>query len=111
MHIHEQQQGAVAVLKPDGPVSGDDGKVLRERASRAAEQNMGRIVLDMSAVPFVDSGGLEALYDVAQAQGESGRVLCLVAANATLREVFELTGMASHYEYYEDVQGAIRSFL
>ncbi len=111
MQIHEQQQGAVAVLRPDGQINSAEAPTLRARFQDAARQNMGRVVLDLAGVPFVDSAGLEALSDAGQLQGESGRVLCLVGANATLREVFELTGLADQFEYFEDVQAAVRSFM
>ena len=111
MQIHEQQQGAVMVLKPDGPVNSGVGELLRTRFEEAAQQNMGRVVMDLSEVPFVDSEGLEAFSDAGRLQSESGRVLCMVGANATLREVFELTGIADQFEYYEDAQSAVRSFM
>ena len=51
-------------------------------------------MVDLSAVPFVDSKGLEALVEVTEEMGKSGQVLRLCAANKTVREVLELTDLA-----------------
>jgi anti-anti-sigma factor len=72
---------------------------------------MGRFVVDMSAVPYVDSGGLEALADVSEELGRGGQTLRLCAANKTVREVLELTDLASLFDHFDDANTAVRSFL
>ena len=111
MEIAEQTKGAVTVLKPRGPLCGGDAESFKRRASEAAVSAMGRMVVDASAIPFVDSRGLEVLLDLSEQLGDSGQTLRLCAANETLREVLELTDLASMFEYYEDVNAAVRSFL
>ena len=111
MVIREQQHGAVTILKPEGPIVEAEASDLRTRVEQAMKNHLGRVVLDMSAVPLVDSGGLEALVDVADQVSSSGRWLKLCSANRTLREVLELTGLSAHFEHYEDTGSAVRSFL
>jgi len=65
----------------------------------------------MSAVPFVDSIGLEALVGLSEEMGRSGQTLRLCAANKTVREVLELTDLTSHFDHFEDANTAVRSFL
>lgn len=111
MKIQEQQQGAVTVLKPDGPLIEADVGVFKERVLRTLAASMGRFVVDMSAVAFVDSAGLEALVDVSDEMGQGGQALRLCAANKTMREVLELTDLASRFDYFDDANTAVRSFL
>jgi len=111
MKIAEQQQGAVTVLKPDGALVGADVKVFASALKQAADTNLGRCVLDLSAVAFVDSGGLEALLDATEHLAVGGRALKLCAVNKTIRQVLELTGLASQFDHYDDVNSAVRSFL
>jgi anti-anti-sigma regulatory factor len=40
-----------------------------------------------------------------------GRSLRICGAGDTLREVFDLTGLADRFELYDDVNAAVRSFL
>ncbi len=111
MNIHEQQHGAVTVVRPDGPIVEQDADQLKQRLLEALKRTLGRIVLDISAVSFVDSKGLEALVDVTQKMSRSGQWLKLCAAKRTLREVLELTGVSSQFEHFEDANSAVRSFL
>lgn len=111
MELEQQQHGAVTVLRPKGPLVGQDADALKSRCLEAHRRSLGRLVLDASAVPFVDSRGLEVLVELSEQMGEGGRSLKLCGANETLREVLELTELAELFEHYEDVNTAVRSFL
>lgn len=111
MQIVEQIQGAVTVLKPDGPLSAEDADVFARRAAGAAERSMGRLVIDATAVPFADSRGLESLLDLAEKLDEGGRSLRLAGACETLREVLDVTGLSGRFEFYAEARDAVRSFL
>ena len=111
MKITDQRQGAVTVLKPEGPLVEADVASFKQRLLETLDSSLGRFVVDMSAVPFVDSKGLEALVDVTEEMGKSGQVLRLCAANKTVREVLDLTDLASQFDHFEDANTAVRSFL
>ena len=111
MNIEETQVGAVTVLKPEGALSQDDTEPFGQRLTEALGRSFRRLVVDMSAVPFVDSRGLEVLVDATEELAESGHALKLAGTNELLREVLELTELTSLFEHYEDVNAAARSFL
>ena len=111
MKISEQHQGAVTVLKPDGPLLESDAAQFKTTAVQVLQATLGRVVIDMSAIPFVDSKGLEALLDVTDEMAHSGQSLKLCATNKTVREVLELTELVSLFEHFDDMNSAVRSFL
>ena len=111
MKINEQRQGAVTVLKPEGALLEGAAAVLKQRLMEVLGASLGRFVLDMSAVPYVDSKGLEALVEVTEEMGRSGQALRLCGANKTVREVLELTDLASLFDHFADTNTAVRSFL
>jgi anti-anti-sigma factor len=111
MKILESKQGAVTVLKPNGPLIQNDAAELKAVATRVLEATLGRFVVDLTSIPYIDSQGLEVLVDVTENMSESGQMLKLCAANKTLREVLNLAGVASLFEHFDDVNTAIRSFL
>ena len=111
MKISEQRQGAVTVLKPEGPLTDTDVAIFKQKLMETLSGSLGRFVVDMSAIPFVDSKGLEALLDVTEEMGKGGQVLRLCAANKTVREVLELTELAPQFDHFEDANTAVRSFL
>ena len=77
MKIHEQRQGAVIVLKPEGALVEPEAAAFKQRLIQALGASLGRFVVDLSAVPFVDSKGLEALVEVTEEMGKSGQALRL----------------------------------
>ncbi len=111
MDIQQHQHGAVAVLKPQGPLTGDDAEAVRQRLLEAISQQHGRVVLDASAIPLVDSKGLEALVDVNDSISVTGQALRICGANTVVRRVLELTDLAALFEHFEDANAAVRSFL
>ncbi|MFP4144447.1 MAG: STAS domain-containing protein [Phycisphaeraceae bacterium] len=111
MQIHEERKGAVTVLRPSGPVTHADAEDLRRCVSEAGAASLGRVVLDVADVPYVDSGGLEALVELNEELSRSGRSLKLCGLNETLREVLDLTELGPLFEHYDDLASAVRSFL
>ncbi len=51
------------------------------------------------------------LVEVTEEMGRSGQALRMCGANKTVREVLELTDLASHFEHFQDANTAVRSFL
>lgn len=111
MKINEQLQGAVIVIKPEGALVESDAAVVKQRLLQTLNSTLGRFVVDMSAVPYVDSKGLEMFVEVTEEMGRSGQALRMCGANRTVREVMELTDLASLFEHFEDANTAVRSFL
>lgn len=109
--ITEQRHGAVLVVKPDGPLIQDDARALGESTAGRGREMLGRIAVDLSASPYIDSAGLEALLDIADKLNACGQTLRLAGVSATIREVLDLTGLTNRFEFYEDTNLAVRSFL
>jgi len=111
MECTRQQRGAVLVLKPRGPLADQEAREFGTQLTDASREQFGRVVVDASAVSFVDSVGLETLVDVTDRMAGGGQALKLCGVNPTLREVLELTGVATQFELYEDANSAVRSFM
>jgi anti-anti-sigma factor len=111
VEIATQRQGAVTVVQPQGALLEADADQVKSTLLQTASANLGRVVLDMEAIPFVDSRGLEVMVEVSEELSEGGQVLKLCGANKTVREVLEITELAAQFEYFEDASSAARSFL
>ena len=111
MEMLTQQRGAVVIVRPVGPLTGVEADAFKTRVCDLIRENLGRVVIDASVVPYVDSPGLESLADVARELARGGKGLKLCAANQTLRQVIELTGLSPQFEHFDDANSAVRSFL
>lgn len=111
MDILETREGAVTVLKPCGPLMQADAEQFKTQFADVLPKCLGRVIVDASAVAYVDSRGLEVLVEVADDMARSGQTLKLCGANETLREVMDLTDTVGQFEQFADVHTAVRSFL
>ncbi len=111
MEIQEKRQGAVTVIRPQGPLVAEDAEQFRLRLGEVMHRSLGRFVVDLGGVAFVDSLGLEVLKHTTDLLGEGGQSLRVCGTNETVREVLELTDLAESFEYFADVGSAVRSFL
>lgn len=107
----EQRHGAVTVLKPEGPFIQEHAQAIATATQDKVRPSLGRIVLDLSSAPYIDSVGLETLLDIADEMDQCGQTLRLAGTSQTVREVFDLTGLTNRFEYHEDTNLAVRSFL
>ena len=111
MDIQTQYRGAVLVVRPSGPLAGPDADTFKTAIQGFVRENLGRVIIDASALPYVDSKGLESLADIAEELALSGKGLKLCAANETVRQVIDVTGLSPQFEHFEDTNSAVRSFL
>src|SRR4051812_18642825 len=103
MRIEEQSHGAVVILKPAGPLTGDACAELKTHIANVHQRTLGRFVIDATGVPFVDSDGLEVLLEATEQLIKSGRILKMCCANDTIRDSLDLTGIMSSFEHYDDL--------
>lgn len=99
------------MLRAVGALSGEDVPAFTQRGDTLISQSLGRFVVDASRMTFVDSNGLEALLDLSEQLEQTGQALRLCGVSETLREVLEITGLSGSFEFYADVNSAVRSFL
>jgi anti-anti-sigma factor len=111
MEIQTSHRGAVLVVRPSGPLTGADADIFKTALQGFLRDNLGRVIIDASSLPYVDSKGLECLADIAEDLALSGKGLKLCAAHETLRQVIDLTGLSPQFEHFEDTNSAVRSFL
>jgi len=111
MKVDRQRVGTVDVLSPIGALADADADgfagVLRSRLDAVNP----RLVVDMHEVPYMDSIALEKFLDVAEDLQSRGAHLKLCAASPTCREILELTGLASSFQFFDSIEDAVRSFL
>ena len=111
MKIERQEVGTVEILIPQGVLAEDDAEefssLLQERLAGANP----RVVVSLRDVPCMDSAALNGMAAAADDVINRGARLKLVAVSATCREILELTGLAPRFQFFEEPQDAVRSFL
>lgn len=65
---------------------------LRRALLQALETTVGRLVVDLSAVQFMDATGIGTLVDAANKAAESGRSLVIARPSGVVRRMIQILG-------------------
>jgi anti-sigma B factor antagonist len=87
------RDGHDVILGVGGEVDLATASQLRTKLLDLVEDGTGRIVVDLTPVPFIDSTGLSALLAVHQRAKARGHTMRLVCPEGPVLRVFRLTGM------------------
>jgi len=90
-------------------VFGEESSGLREGLKNLLETTK-RIVLNLSGVTYIDSGGLGTLVGVYSSARAAGADIKLTGLGQRLRDVLAITKLATVFEVYDTEQQAIAAF-
>lgn len=106
MDIREETRGDALVVTVAGRLdSGSAG--LLEAVLPARVQTTSKVVLDLSAVPYVSSAGLRVMLMGAKAARTKGHKLALAGLAPTVMEVFDISGFTALFTIAADVDAAL----
>ena len=106
MRLESQIHDGVAVLHLKGRfVIGSDAEFVAAR-NHLEELGIAKAVLDLGAVPYIDSTGLAFVVDLHKSLAARGGQLFLADANARVREVLEMTRIGDVIPLFGDVEEA-----
>ena len=109
MKVDVIPQGSITVLAPHGPLTRDEDDDFRASAGDPIRDRNGRIVLDMTDVPYLDSRGIETLLELVA--GATTLVKPRLANVCdTCREALDLTDVLDRLNVFDSVESALRSF-
>ncbi|MHA6763973.1 STAS domain-containing protein [Streptacidiphilus sp. PAMC 29251] len=104
-----QRDGALAVVQVSGAMDYDTSPALERALADLVQDGAHHLVLDMAAVDFCDSSGINALIRaLARAKQEQGS-LALAAATHRVQGVLEMTGVDAVITTYPTVAVALGS--
>jgi anti-sigma B factor antagonist len=91
--VDERFEPAGAIVTVDGELDIVTAPVLRERLNTLAGAGVRRLVIDLSAVPFMDSVAVAALVSTKHQLGEGARIAVVVEEGAYTQMIFEVAGL------------------
>jgi anti-sigma B factor antagonist len=107
----DREREGFTVLKVRGEVDLGQGAVLKKELLRHINEAGAVVVIDLTAVSFIDSTGLSALV-VAHREARRLNVhLRLVADNPTVLNVFTLTGLGDLFRIFPTLDAATGTVL
>lgn len=110
MRIRTQEYNNVTVVELQGELDVDFTELLQNTITDIIAANQTGIVLDMSAVGFIDSQGLEQLLWARDYCHESKRGFRLAGLDENCTKILEITRLEKEFDRYAELSKAVKSF-
>ena len=111
MNIKEKMVGDVAVVALKGNLMGEpDTTDVREKIYSLLQDDVHKIVLDLSSVKWVNSSGLGTLIAAMTSVKNKGGDLRLANVTEKLESLFMITQLIKVFKTYENTDRAVASF-
>jgi anti-sigma B factor antagonist len=103
--IADRVRGDFHVVELAGDIDVETARTLRAHIVDRFSESSARVVVDLTAVDFMDSSGLGALVSGWQLTRDDGQFR-IAGANPVVRRVLSITGMEDVFALYPDVEAA-----
>ena len=110
MRVRTQDYNNVTVVELQGELDGDFTGLLKDTVTDIVAANKTGIVLDMSAVGFIDSQGLEKLLWARDYCHENKRGFRLAGLDENCAKILEITRLEKEFDRYAELSKAVKSF-
>ena len=105
----DQQVSDISILQLEGRLDAVTAQELKSAQRQLVSQEFPTMILDLAAVPFIDSSGLAALVSGLRLTREVGGTLKLAGLADEPATVLKLTRLDRVFELYPDVTTALAS--
>ncbi len=102
------QLGNTHILAVADAITQAECAEVKDLVLRAAAEGAGRVAIDLSEVPFMDSAVLELLLGLSKECASRGGRLKLIAPSPNCQEILRLTDLKTRFEIMGSVEEATR---
>ena len=111
MQIAERESGSVTILDLSGKIIlGDDSTLLKDKLQSLLHQGKRTLLLNLGAVPYVDSAGLGALVSAYTTVTREGGSLKLTNVTKRMQDLLSITKLLTVFDTFDSEDEAIRSY-
>ena len=111
MQIEERAAGEVILLDLKGKMTlGEGDELLKDKVNSLAMQGKKQIVLNLAAVPYIDSAGLGQVVRTYTTVSRQGGSLKLLGLTKRITDLLTITKLLTVFETYDNEADAVRSF-
>ncbi len=110
MKILTEGHGECTVCKIEGEINLNTSPELRKAFDNFVRNNVKKIVVDFSGVPYVDSSGLATLIELLQRLKKVGGALRICCVPEKVKNVFEITKLHKLFDIFDDQASALENF-
>ena len=110
MEITTRDANDVKVVQMDGELDTGASPDAQKQLDQLREQGVKKMLLDMSKLDFISSAGLRVLLTTAQELKADSGGLRVCNLNATVKEVFDISGFSTLLMVFDNEAKALSGF-
>jgi anti-sigma B factor antagonist len=111
MEISERIVDGITILDLNGKLTiGDGAQLLKDKSESLVFQGRKQVIVNLGAVPYIDSGGLGQLVACFTTLTRAGGRLTLVNLNTRNHDLLSITKLVSVFETFDTEREAIESY-
>ena len=111
MEIEQRTVGEVVVLDLKGKITlGEGDELLKDKVNSIVNQGHKKVILNLAAVPYIDSAGLGEIVRTYTTVSRQGGSLKLLNLTKRITDLLAITKLLTVFETYDSESDAVRSF-
>ena len=111
MQIDERVVNEVTVLDLKGKMTlGEGDELLKDKINSLIQQERKQLVLNLAAVPYIDSAGLGEIVRTYTTVSRQGGKLKLLNLTKRITDLLAITMLLTVFETYDTEKAALNSF-
>ncbi|HTM24579.1 MAG TPA: STAS domain-containing protein [Vicinamibacterales bacterium] len=111
MEITERTVDAVTILDLTGKLTiGEGAQLLKDKSESLVFQGRNRVIVNLAAVPYIDSGGLGQLVACYTTLAKAGGRLKLLNMNKKNHDLLSITKLVAVFDTFDTEREAIESY-
>ena len=109
--ITERTINDVTILDLDGRLTiGDGAELLRDTVKKLVSQGKNNVLINLTKVPYVDSGGLGELVHCSVSAKKSQGAVKLMGLASKITDLLAITRLVTVFDTFETERDAVASF-
>ena len=111
MEISERIVDGITILDLNGKLTiGDGAQLLKDKSESLVFQGRKQVIVNLGAVPYIDSGGLGQLVACYTTLTRAGGRLTLVNLNTRNHDLLSITKLVAVFDTFDTERDAIESY-
>jgi|SRR5437867_4040869 anti-sigma B factor antagonist len=111
MEIDQRNVGEIVILDLKGKITlGEGDELLKDKVNSLVNQGHKKVVLNLAAVPYIDSAGLGEIVRTYTTVSRQGGSLKLLNLTKRITDLLAITKLLTVFETYDSENDAVRSF-
>jgi anti-sigma B factor antagonist len=109
LDIHETESGGVWIVAFSGRLDAEGAESADAAVAQVLDRGVTRLVLDLTGVSYISSGGLRTVLSSAKRTKAAGGATRVAGASLMVRQVFDLSGLTQLIALDDTAEAAVRA--